>query len=82
VSDKQAKKNPYEYPCPVCQGDAFTWGQLVGGESFVPGMLSRGIGFQPDKAKVTEILNGNPIRIRRCDRCSNLQLFSMVSSAE
>lgn len=78
----QQQNNPYEYPCPVCQGEKFTWGTLVGGESFTPGVFSGAAGFRPDNLKLSDLVTVYGIRIRQCNRCANLQLFSTTSSAE
>jgi hypothetical protein len=59
VKQKIAELNMGGFPCPVCQGTAFTWGKL------------RGALFMRDWLD-----SGEFVHARKCDRCSNVQLFS------
>lgn len=59
-------------PCPICDSEEFVWGKTSRGDS---GWL----GFKADNHPW--LVPGREVRARECQRCGNIQLFTIEPPA-
>ena len=58
--------------CPLCGREEFLWGRLVTQD----GAFQDGMAFRPDGPFFTVVSTNERVRVRKCEGCGNLQLFS------
>lgn len=61
-ANRHSAKNPDDYPCPVCGEKDFTWGRVAGAQFYT-------------KSNVLGVLDGQALRARVCQNCSNVLTF-------
>jgi hypothetical protein len=60
-----------ESPCPICGGNTYSWGTLVGQQ----------LKYEPEDMSLLSKMFSLRARLpaRQCDRCGNIQIFSCLA---
>ncbi len=69
MADERTETAGGQGVCSECGQAEFTWGRLLDADS-------RRVKFHPDGPFFTVLSTNKQIRVRKCDGCGNLQMFS------